>query len=48
MPSEEELPVSIADLAGFQSTEITDSRWEFDIKRLLQAIDDLIFSGDDQ
>jgi regulator of protease activity HflC (stomatin/prohibitin superfamily) len=48
MPSEDELPSSIADLAGFQSTEIADSRWQFDIGRLLQAVDDLISSGDDQ
>jgi hypothetical protein len=31
MPSEDELPSSIADLASFQSTEITDSRWDFDV-----------------
>jgi hypothetical protein len=48
MPSEDELPSSIADLAGFQSTDVTDSRWDFDIERLLRAIDDLISSNDDQ
>jgi SPFH domain / Band 7 family/TIR domain len=48
MPSEDELPSSIADLANFQSTEIADSRWEFDIGRLLQAVDDLVSSGDGQ
>jgi hypothetical protein len=46
MPSEGELPSSIADLTGFQNAEITDSRWDFDITRLLQAIDDLIASDD--
>jgi hypothetical protein len=48
MPSEAELPSSIAELAGFQSTEITDSRWDFDVRRLLQAVDDLIAAGHDQ
>ena len=42
MPSEDELPPSIADLAGFQSAEVTDSRWDFDIGRLIQAIDNLM------
>jgi hypothetical protein len=44
MPSEDELPPSIADLAGFQSAEVTDSRWDFDIGRLIQAIDNLMAS----
>ena len=44
MPSEDELPPSIADLTGFQSAEITDSRWDFDIGLLIQAIDRLITS----
>jgi hypothetical protein len=44
MPSEEDLPPSIADLAGFQSAEVTDSRWDFDIESLMQAIDNLIAS----
>ena len=48
MPSEDELPSSIADLTGFQSAEITDSRWDYDIGRLLKAIDDLVASGDDR
>lgn len=42
MPSEDELPASIADLTGFQSAEITDSRWGFDMGLLIQAIDSLI------
>jgi cytochrome c-type biogenesis protein CcmH/NrfF len=42
MPSEDELPPSIADLAGFQSAEITDTRWDFDVGQLIRAIDDLI------
>ena len=42
MPSEDELPTSIADLTGFQSTEVTDSRWAFDLGLLVQAIDNLI------
>jgi hypothetical protein len=48
MPSEDELPSSIADLTAFQSAEITDSRWDYDIGRLLKAIDDLVASGDDR
>jgi carbon monoxide dehydrogenase subunit G len=42
MPSEDELPPSIADLTGFQSAEVTDSRWDFDVGVLIQAIDNLI------
>jgi hypothetical protein len=42
MPSEDELPPSIADLTGFQSAEVTDSRWNFDVGLLIQAIDNLI------
>jgi hypothetical protein len=44
MPSEEDLPSSIADLAGFQYAEVTDSRWDFDVELLMQAIDNLIAS----
>jgi hypothetical protein len=44
MPPEEELPPSIADLAGFQSAEVTDSRWNFDMSALMQHIDNLIAS----
>jgi hypothetical protein len=42
MPSEDELPPSIADLTGFQSAEVADSRWDFDVGLLVQAIDNLI------
>ena len=44
MPSEDELPPSIADLTGFQSAEVTDSRWAFDLEQLIQAIDNLVAS----
>jgi hypothetical protein len=44
MPSEDELPPSIAEFTGFQSAEITDSRWTYDVGLLIQAIDDLIRS----
>jgi len=44
MPSEDELPPSIADLTGFQSAEVTDSRWAFDMGLLIQAIDNLVVS----
>lgn len=42
MPSEDELPPSITELTGFQSAEVTDSRWDYDLGLLIQAIDDLI------
>ncbi len=41
MPSEEDLPSSIADLSEFQSAEVTDSRWAYDVELLIQAIDSL-------
>jgi len=41
MPSEEELPPSIADLIEFQDAEVTDRRWAYDVGLLVQAIDDL-------
>ena len=44
MPSEDDLPPSIADLTGFQSAEVTDSRWDFDVAMLIQAIDNLFAS----
>src|SRR5690348_5237909 len=44
MPSEDELPPSIADLIGFQSAEVTDSRWNFDMRVLIRDIDSLIAS----
>ena len=45
MPSEHELPSSIADLTGFQSAEVTDSRWNYDLEQLIQAIDNLVASN---
>jgi hypothetical protein len=44
MPSEDELPPSITDLRSFQSAEVTDSRWDFDISVLIHDIDSLIAS----
>ena len=44
MPSGDELPPSIADLTSFQSAEVTDSRWDFDISVLIHDIDSLITS----
>jgi hypothetical protein len=46
MPSEDELPPSIADLASFQSAEVTDSRWDYDVGRLIEAIDNHLTSSD--
>jgi hypothetical protein len=45
MPSEDELPPSIADLAEFETAEVTDRRWEYDVRQLIQAIDNLSASG---
>jgi serine/threonine protein kinase len=45
MPTDDELPPSIAELTGFQSAEVTDSRWDFDVGLLIEAIDNLIRSG---
>jgi len=45
MPSEEELPQSIANLAEFENTEVADRRWDYDIGQLIQAIDDLSASA---
>jgi hypothetical protein len=45
MPSEDELPLPLAGLTGFQSVEVTDSRWEFDMGQLIEAIDSLIASN---
>jgi hypothetical protein len=41
LPSEEELPPSIADLLEFQDAEVTDRRWAYDVGQLIQAIDGL-------
>jgi hypothetical protein len=46
MPSDEELPSSIADLTMFNAAEITDSRWNYDLERLLNAIEQLAGSGE--
>jgi hypothetical protein len=42
MPSEEELPPSIAELTNFQFAEVTDSRWDYDMRMLIRGIDSLI------
>jgi TIR domain/MgtE intracellular N domain len=39
LPSEEELPSSIAELVEFQDAEVTDRRWAYDVGQLIQAID---------
>jgi len=41
MPTERDLPPSILELLEFNATEISDSRWDFDIARLVEAIDHL-------
>lgn len=39
MPKEQDLVPPIIDLVEFNSAEITDSRWDYDIARLLEAVD---------
>jgi hypothetical protein len=48
MPSEGELPSSIAGLRAFQYAELADSRWDVDVGRLLDDIDKCTSSGDDR
>jgi TIR domain len=38
MPTEEDLVPSIVDLLEFNAAEVTESRWEYDVGKLLQAI----------
>jgi TIR domain len=45
MPSEGDLPHSIADLTAFQSAEVNDSRWDYDVGQLIQSIDNLMVSA---
>jgi hypothetical protein len=42
MPSADSLPDAIADLTEFQSAEMTDSRWSFDLGELIRAVENLI------
>jgi TIR domain len=46
MPSEEELPESIADLTLYNASEVTATRWDYDVAQLLQGLDDLIASDE--
>ena len=41
IPSQGELPASIADLAEYESAEVSDRRWAYDMGQLIQAIDNL-------
>jgi len=45
MPSEDELPSSIADLALYNASEVTDSRWDYDVEQLFRALDGLMPPG---
>jgi hypothetical protein len=38
MPSEDELPPSLARLAGLQPLELSDLRWAHDVERLMAAL----------
>jgi TIR domain/WD domain, G-beta repeat len=40
MPTEGDLVPSILDLLEFNAAEVSDSRWEYDVDRLLRAIDE--------
>ena len=42
MPTERDLVPSIYDLLEFNAAEVTDSRWEYDLDRLLWAIDETV------
>ena len=42
MPSASELPEDLASLARFQAIEISDTRWDYDVGRLVAAITKLI------
>ena len=42
MPTERDLVPSIYDLLEFNAAEVTDSRWEYDVDRLLWAIDETV------
>jgi len=42
MPTEGDLVPSIVDLLEFNATEVTDSRWEYDVDRLLWAINETV------
>jgi hypothetical protein len=39
MPTASELPPSIAPLSRLQAIEISDERWQFDVERLIRAIE---------
>lgn len=40
MPSEQQLPEPLRQLARLQAIELSDSRWEFDIKRLSRVLEE--------
>ena len=42
MPTEGDLVPSIVDLLEFNAAEVTDSRWEYDVDRLLWAINETV------
>jgi len=42
MPTERDLVPSILDLLEFNAAEVSDSRWDYDVDRLLQAISETI------
>lgn len=45
MPSAEDLPPDLVELAFRQAMELSDGRWESDVERLIQAIDDALASA---
>jgi len=42
MPATAELPASIARLGRFNALEISDTRWDYDVERLIDALDDTV------
>jgi hypothetical protein len=45
MPTESDLVPSIMDLLEFNAAELSDSRWDFDVGRLLWAINEMVERG---
>jgi hypothetical protein len=45
MPGEDVLPPPLAELALHNAIELSDSRWEFDVGRLLEALEAALAKG---
>jgi hypothetical protein len=47
MPSEQELPEPLRPLCRLQASEISDNRWEFDVRRLADVLEPLIAENEE-